>query len=123
MSMIGSSQDLSFPAVALPLHLDEQGAVRVGNTRITLDLIVEQYQNGMTPEDMVRAYDSLKLPDVYAAIAYYLSHTDDVLLYMKKRQGEADALRSKIESERPRISRDELMARAARNEANAQTGQ
>src|SRR5713226_4746198 len=49
-----------------PLRVDEGGAVRVGKTRISLDLIVEQYENGMTPEDMVRAYDTLMLADVYA---------------------------------------------------------
>ena len=32
-----------------PLRLDEGGAVRVGDTRVSLDLIVEQYENGMTP--------------------------------------------------------------------------
>ena len=38
----------------LPLRVDEGGVVRVGNTRISLDLVVKQYENGMTPEDMVR---------------------------------------------------------------------
>jgi uncharacterized protein (DUF433 family) len=41
-------------------------------------LVVEQYENGMTPEDMVRAYGTLELADVYAAIAYYLRHRDEV---------------------------------------------
>jgi hypothetical protein len=39
-------------------------AVRVGNSRISLDLIVEQYENGMMPEEMIRAYDTLVLADV-----------------------------------------------------------
>ena len=47
-----------------PLRVDEGGAVRVGKSRISLDLVVEQYENGMTPEDMVRAYDTLLLADV-----------------------------------------------------------
>jgi uncharacterized protein (DUF433 family) len=122
-SMIGSPHNPSLQTPELPLHLDEQGAIRVGNTRITLDLVIEHYQNGMTPEEMVREYDSLKLADVYGAIAYFLSHTDDVLQYMKKRKEEADALRAKIEAERPRISRDELIARAAAKQTNAQIGQ
>ena len=58
----------------LPFRLDEGGVVRIGNSRITLDLLVEQYENGMSPEDMVRAYDTLALADVHAAIAYYLRH-------------------------------------------------
>src|SRR5690349_15064739 len=95
---------MTSPAIGLilhadtpPLRVDEGGAVRVGNTRITLDLIVEQYENGMTPEDMVRAYDTLLLPDVYAVIAYYLRHRDEVKAYRKQRAEEAESSRAKIE--------------------------
>jgi uncharacterized protein (DUF433 family) len=85
-----------------PLRLAEGGAVRVGNSRISLDLIVEQYEAGATPEDMVRAYDTLALADVHAAIAYYLGHRDEVRNYLKWRAEEAEALQAKIEAERPR---------------------
>jgi len=104
--------------------VDEGGAVRVGNSRISLDLVVEQYENGMMPEDMVRAYDSLVLADIHAVIAYYLRHRDEVRAYLKRRAEEAEALRGKIEAERPRVSRAELLARrSAREKANAPTGQ
>jgi uncharacterized protein (DUF433 family) len=107
-----------------PLREDEGGVLRVGTSRISLDLVVEQYENGMTPEDMVRAYDTLGLADVHAAIAYYLRHRDEVLAYLKRRKEEAEALRAKIEAERPRVSREELLARrSAREKANAPTGQ
>lgn len=107
-----------------PLRLDESGTIRVGNSRIRLDLVVEQYENGMTPEDMVRAYDTLELADVHAAIAYYLRHRDEVRAYLKRRKNEAETLRAKIESERPRISREELLARRqAKEKADAPTGQ
>src|SRR5438067_381409 len=102
---------LPLPAEQPPLHVDEMGVARVGRTRVTLDLVVEQYENGMAPEDIVRAYDSLKLADVHAAIAYYLRHLDDVRAYMKRREQEADALRVKIEAKHPRPSREELRAR------------
>src|SRR5262249_52594442 len=69
---------ISICADATPLRVDEDGAVRVGNTRIRLDLVVEQYENGMSPEDMVRAYDTLSLADVHATIAYYLRHREEV---------------------------------------------
>jgi uncharacterized protein (DUF433 family) len=94
-----------------PLRIDDGGAVRVGKSRISLDVVVEQYENGMTPEDIVRAYDVLVLADVHAVIAYYLRHRDAVHDYLKRRELEAEALRAKIETERPRISRADLMAR------------
>jgi uncharacterized protein (DUF433 family) len=108
----------------VPLLLDEGGAMRIGTSRVTLDLIVEQYENGMTPEDMVRAYDTLLLADVHAVIAYYLRHRDEVDVYLKQRQAEAVALRATIESEHPRISREELLARRTSAEmTNAPTRQ
>jgi uncharacterized protein (DUF433 family) len=107
-----------------PLRVDEGGAVRVGNSRISLDLVVKQYENGMTPEDMVRAYDTLVLADVHAVIAYYLRHRDEVRAYLKRREEEARTLQAKIEAERPRVTREELLARRrAREKDNAPTGQ
>src|SRR5215212_8233442 len=108
----------------LPLRVDEGDTVRVGNSRIRLDLVVEQYDNGMTPEDMVRAYDTLDLADVYAVIGYSLRHRDEVRAWLKRRAGEAEARRAKIKAERPRVSRDELLARRRAGEkADAPAGQ
>ncbi len=114
---------LPLVATAPPLRVVEGGAVRVGKSRITLDLVVEEYQSGMTPEDMVRAYDTLVLADVYATIAYYLAHGDAVRDYMQRREDEAAALRAEIEASQARISLEELLARrAAKEDANAATG-
>jgi len=107
-----------------PLRVDEGGAVRVGNSRISLDLVVEQYENGMTPEDLVRAYDTLVLADVHAVVAYYLRHRNEVRAYLKRRTEEAESLRAKIEAERPRVSREEVLARRSAGEkADASPGQ
>lgn len=107
-----------------PLRISDGGVVQVGQSRITLDLIVEQYENGMTPEDMVRAYDSLTLADAFSVVAYYLRHRDDVRSYLKLREEEAKAQRAIIESKHPRLSREELLTRRRASEkANAPTGQ
>lgn len=107
-----------------PIRADQGGALRVGNSRVSLDLIVEQYENGMTPEDLVRAYDTLELADVHAVIAYYLRHRDEVQDHLKRREAEAEALRAEIEAERPHVSREELLARRGASEtADAPAGQ
>jgi uncharacterized protein (DUF433 family) len=116
--------ELPLHAELPPLRVVEGGAIRVGQSRISLDLVVEQYENGMTPEDMVRAYDTLVLADIHAVIAYYLRHRDEVRGYLKRREVEAEALREKIEADRPRVTREELLARRSISEkANAPSGQ
>jgi uncharacterized protein (DUF433 family) len=107
-----------------PLRIDEAGAVRIGKSRITLALVVEEYESGMTPDDMVRAYDTLDLADVYEAIAYYLRHRDAVRQYMTRRNEQAAALRAEIEARQPRITREELLARrAVKEKADVAAGQ
>ncbi len=120
----GPAGPLPLHAERPPLRVDEGGAVRVGESRISLDLVIEQYENGMMPEDMVRAYDTLGLADAYAVIAFYLRHRDEVRAYLKRRAEEAEALRATIEAERPRVPREELLARCrARGTDHAPTGQ
>lgn len=107
-----------------PLRVDEGGVVRVGKSRVSLDLVIEQYANGMAPEDMVRAYDTLELSDVHAVIAFYLRHREEVEAYLKQREESAEALRAKIEAELPRVSREELLDRhRATEKADAPAGQ
>jgi uncharacterized protein (DUF433 family) len=102
---------LTLHAAPPPLRLDEGGALLVGSSRITLDLIVEQYENGIAPEDMVRAYDTLALADVHAVIAYYLRHRDEVGHYLELRRAEAEKLRAQVDASGPPLSREELAKR------------
>lgn len=100
----------------VPLRVDETGTVRVGGTRVILDLVIRAYKRGQRPEAIVRAYDTLKLADVYAVIAYYLDHQDEIDAYLAVREKEARQLRKKIETELtpPEIRERILAARARR---------
>lgn len=104
----------------IPLIRLEHGVYRVMGTRIPLERIVECYQEGMTPEDMVRDFDTLRLPDVYTVIGYYLDHKEAVEEYMRKQQMEAEVLRRTIEANQPWRPglREELLARRAGKEKN-----
>jgi uncharacterized protein (DUF433 family) len=82
----------------LPLRVDESGSIRVGSSRVTLDVLIADYQNGLSAEEIVRRLDTLNLADVHAAIAYYLRHRDEVEEYLRKRKANADALRAQIEA-------------------------
>lgn len=112
------SSGLTLHSEPPPLREDADGSIRVGNTRITLDLIVEQYEAGMTPDAMVRAYDSLSLPDAFGAVAYFLRHRKEVDAYLTRRRAKSAALQSKVESAAPATSKQELLARRASREAD-----
>ena len=47
-----------------PLRLDEHDDVRVGGSRVLLDLVVHAFQGGASPEAIVRSYDTLSLSSV-----------------------------------------------------------
>lgn len=88
---------LALQSEAPPLRVDESGAVRVGNTRVLFVLVVRAFQNGATPEDIVRMYETLDLADAYAAVAYYLRHKSDVEALLAEYDQQADEVRKKIE--------------------------
>lgn len=81
----------------VPLRVDEDGAIRIGKSRVTLDVIVAEHKRGSSPQAIADEYDTLELADVYAAIAYYLRHTNEVAVYLDRRQHEAAAMRKKVE--------------------------
>ena len=60
--------------LTLPVTLWEEppGVLRVGKSRVLLELVIHAYQQGETPEAIVEMYDTLDLADVFAVIAYYL---------------------------------------------------
>lgn len=81
------------------VRLDHDGVLRVGPTRMLLDLVVHAYQAGATAERIAESYPGVGLRDVYGAIAYYLRHTDEIDRYLERRQQEAEQLRATIEEE------------------------
>src|SRR5439155_26123683 len=79
----------------------EQCAIRVGGTRILLDLVIHEFQQGATPEGTVDAYDALTLPDVYVVLGYYLHNPTPIDDYLRRREQEAEAVRRRIEAAQP----------------------
>jgi uncharacterized protein (DUF433 family) len=100
--------------LAIPLREEPPGVLRVGKSRVLLDLVIRAYQRGASPEEIVGMYESLELGDVFAVIAYYLAHPADIDEYLRHSAAEAEALRRKIEAVQPPQShlKEELLARA-----------
>jgi uncharacterized protein (DUF433 family) len=85
----------------VPLRTDDHGCIRVGRTRVTLDLVLYAFLEGATPEEIVQRYTSLELSDVYAVIAYYLHHRDTLDAYLREREANAADVRHENETRFP----------------------
>lgn len=97
-------------AEPVPLKTDNDGVVRVGKTRVTLDTVIKTFQNGATAEEIVYRYPSLKLADVYTTISFYLNHQQEVETYLQ--QNQAQTIRKMNEAKfDPQGLRDRLIAR------------
>ena len=83
-------------AVTVPLRREESGSIRVGNSRVLLELVIRAFQNGETPEAIVQSYDTLSLADVYAVIGYYLSTPTAIDEYVTERSTAADVTRQRL---------------------------
>src|ERR1051325_10916316 len=82
-----------------PLRLTEDGTIRVANSRVSLDSVVHHYKLGASAEQIAQKFPALDLADVYAAIAYYLSHEDAVEEYLREQETAADEVQERIESD------------------------
>jgi len=96
----------------VPLHVDTDGVVRVGGTRLTLDTIVAGFLEGATAEELAQQYPSVSLADLYSVIGFYLRHRPEVQEYLDKRQQEAKIVREQNEARYDPLGvRDRLLAR------------
>jgi uncharacterized protein (DUF433 family) len=84
-------------AVPVPLRDDGQGGLRVGTTRVSLESVLYMYQQGASPVDIVRAFDTLELADVYVVLAWALRHVEQVDSYLNRREQEAAEMRLQLE--------------------------
>ena len=103
------------PAVfdEIPLARDVHGVYRVGRTRVTLDLVVRAFNRGATAEEIVQMYGSLRLPDVYQVIGYYLKHAEELAEYLKTRAREEERLLTSHPEWSPKGLRERLLGRNA----------
>ena len=108
----GCVMSLLLNSQPIPLKADDDGVVRVGGARVTLDTVVAAFKSGSTAEQIVHDYPSLDLVDVYAAITYYLRHRSEVEQYIAEQRSEGEQIREEMEKRfDPHGIRDRLLAR------------
>lgn len=90
---------------APPICQWPDGSLRIGATRLLIDVIVHEFQRGSTAEQIAQSYDVVSLAEVYAVIAYYLRHRDELDAYLSERQRLAEEVHNKIQAQQGDLGR------------------
>src|SRR5258706_15166965 len=81
---------------SVPMSAAEDGTIRIGNTRVSLESVVLHYEQGATAEEIVLRFPALRLADVHSCLAYYLNHHDELHEYMTRQQKNAQELQGRF---------------------------
>ena len=98
-----------------PLKHDDSGAVRIGDSRVLLELVIRAFQDGATPEAIVQRFPTTTLADIYSVIAYYLRHRSLVERYLTEHERQAEVVRQDIEARQGDLSEVRRRLLAQRN--------
>lgn len=90
--------EIALQREAPPLRWDSSGALRVGESRVLLELVIHAFEDGATPETIAQQYPTATLADIYSVITYYLRHRSEVEAYLAEREKQSEKVRQQIES-------------------------
>ena len=75
------------------------GKPRIAGHRIRVaDIVVWHEKQGLSPDEIVAQFPQITLADVYAALAYYHDHREEIRASMQQDEKFADAMREKTPS-------------------------
>ena len=70
-------------------YIDERnGGLYVAGTGVSLDSVVIRFKEGASPDKIVQSFSTLKLSQVYGAIAYYLENEESINRYLAEGERE-----------------------------------
>jgi uncharacterized protein (DUF433 family) len=96
-----------------------QGTWRVTGTRVSVDSVIHAFWAGATPEEICQDFPALSLTQVYAVIAYYLSHRSALDRYLKEEQQIAQRSRGRLKKQHRGFLADLRRRMVARRRAQA----
>ena len=103
---------LELKTPAIPFRTDNDGTIRVGNSRVRLETVVYAFNQGHTAEEIMSHYPVLNLTDVYAAISYYLNNREEIDAYIRQQETEGDKIQYEFESKPGyKVFRERLLTR------------
>jgi uncharacterized protein (DUF433 family) len=82
--------------LTIPLRIDPDGIIRVGETRVTLQSIVADYHRGYNPAEIAEHFPSVESSEIYVVIAYYLQNRQEVDEYVRLQGQESAKIREEF---------------------------
>lgn len=90
------------------LSVEDSGVARITDTRYKVEhLAAEHYYHGWTAEELLRQHPDLRPDQVYASLAYFYEHYQEIIDRLKDSASLASA-----ESINRTFSREELLKRS-----------
>ena len=85
-------------------YVDERnGGYYLSGTRISLDSVVYSFNEGQSPEAIQENFPSLKISQVYGAIAFYLDHRLEIDQYLVETDREFEGQAIPLEQANPSL--------------------
>jgi uncharacterized protein (DUF433 family) len=82
----------------VPVVANRDGVLCVAQTRVTLDTLIQAFQEGATAEEIAQQYPTAPLADVYSVIGYYLRRQAEIEAYLARRRQAAERVRQQNEA-------------------------
>ena len=73
-----------------------EGNLYIGQSRVTLQTLIEAWQSGRTPEQLQDSFPTLPLVAIYGAITHYLEHKDESDAFFRETD-ELEARRQQVD--------------------------
>ena len=94
------------------ITINEAGVWRVAGTRVSVDSVINAFNEGASPEEIVWRFDTLDLKQIYAVINYYLHNREKVDKYLADGKKADRKILRQLDKEFPNAElREKLLAR------------
>ncbi len=99
----------------------KDGALRIGDTRVSLDSVYHRYISGASAQEIQESFPSLRLSEVYAALAYILDNREEVDEYIRRGEIHAAKVEAIVKDKFGKRSSELKQKMLARNKARLNT--
>ena len=81
------------------------GGYWVAGTRVSLDSIVYDFLDGMSPDTIAENFPVLTLEEIYGAITFYLANREEVDAYLRQTDAQFESFQNRVRAQYPQLNR------------------